>query len=208
MRSGPVRCAGATCVYPVLLGLGALDAAGYSLIGPVLPALAVTTGASPRTLGWLTASFPLTMLVGFLLAVRLLRTARARGGLRRSAGPAGGGCAGLRAQRRHRVLFAGRMVMGLGSGALWIAVTFRTLEYWPGQEYRCMSRVIAAYSVGALVGPIARRAPGLAPAVRRVRRLVLAASRSRCRSRRRRRLPTGRTGRRCGCAGSGSRRSR
>jgi len=52
------------------------------------------------------------------------------------------------------------MVMGVGSGALWIAVTFRTLEYWPGQEYRCMSRVIAAYSVGALVGPVLGSLPG------------------------------------------------
>jgi MFS family permease len=58
------------------------------------------------------------------------------------------------------LLFAGRMVMGVGSGALWIAVTFRTLEYWPGQEYRCMSRVYAAYSVGALLGPGLGALPG------------------------------------------------
>jgi MFS family permease len=51
------------------------------------------------------------------------------------------------------VLFAARAVMGVGSGCLWIAITFRTLQYWPGQEYLCMSRIYAAYSVGALVGP-------------------------------------------------------
>jgi len=43
--------------------------------------------------------------------------------------------------------------MGLGSGGLWIAVTFATLEWWPGQEYLCLTRIFAAYSVGGLLGP-------------------------------------------------------
>ena len=47
---------GGAAVFAVLLALGTIDAAGYSVIGPVLPALAISTGASPRTLGWLTAS--------------------------------------------------------------------------------------------------------------------------------------------------------
>jgi MFS family permease len=51
------------------------------------------------------------------------------------------------------VYFAARTLMGLGSGGIWIGVTFDTLERWPGQEYLCMSRVFAAYSVGGLVGP-------------------------------------------------------
>ena len=49
--------------------------------------------------------------------------------------------------------FAARTLMGLGSGGIWIGVTFDTLERWPGQEYLCMSRVFAAYSVGGLIGP-------------------------------------------------------
>jgi hypothetical protein len=43
--------------------------------------------------------------------------------------------------------------MGLGSGGLWMAITFATLERWPGQEYLRMSRIYAAYSVGGLLGP-------------------------------------------------------
>jgi MFS family permease len=43
--------------------------------------------------------------------------------------------------------------MGLGSGGIWIGVTFDTLERWPGQEYLCMSRIFAAYSLGGLIGP-------------------------------------------------------
>ena len=151
---------GRDVVYPVLLALGAVDAAGYSVIGPVLPSLAVTTGASPRTLGWLTASFPLTMLVGFLLAVRLLRHSRPAAVFVGALVLLAAGAAVFVLTSDLVALFAGRMVMGLGSGALWIAVTFRTLEYWPGQEYRCMSRVYAAYSVGALLGPALGALPG------------------------------------------------
>ena len=51
------------------------------------------------------------------------------------------------------VYFAARTLMGLGSGGIWIGVTFDTLERWPGQEYVCMSRVFAAYSAGGLIGP-------------------------------------------------------
>jgi MFS family permease len=51
------------------------------------------------------------------------------------------------------IYFAARLVMGLGSGGIWIGVTFDTLERWPGQEYLCMSRIFAAYSVGGLIGP-------------------------------------------------------
>jgi hypothetical protein len=43
--------------------------------------------------------------------------------------------------------------MGLGSGGLWIGITFATLAYWPGQEYLCMSRIYAAYAAGGLLGP-------------------------------------------------------
>jgi MFS family permease len=43
--------------------------------------------------------------------------------------------------------------MGIGSGGLWMAVTLSTLDRWPGQEYLCMSRIFAAYSIGGLLGP-------------------------------------------------------
>jgi MFS family permease len=51
------------------------------------------------------------------------------------------------------IYFAARLLMGLGFGGIWIGVTFDTLERWPGQEYLCMSRIFATYSVGGLIGP-------------------------------------------------------
>jgi MFS family permease len=63
------------------------------------------------------------------------------------------GCLGFMVPVGLPALFAARLVIGVGSGGLWIAVTFATLERWPGQEYLCMSRIYAAYSVGGLIGP-------------------------------------------------------
>ncbi len=51
------------------------------------------------------------------------------------------------------IYFPSRFLMGLGSGGVWIGVTFDTLARWPGQEYLCMSRIFAAYSAGGLIGP-------------------------------------------------------
>jgi hypothetical protein len=45
------------------------------------------------------------------------------------------------------------LIMGFGSAGVWLGVTFDTLGRWPGQEYVCMSRIFAAYSIGGLIGP-------------------------------------------------------
>lgn len=52
--------------------------------------------------------------------------------------------------------------MGLGSGGLWVAVTFNVLDRWPGREYIYMSRVFAAYSLGGLIGPALGAIGGIA----------------------------------------------
>ena len=63
------------------------------------------------------------------------------------------GCAGFVAGGGLAVYFPARIAMGLGSGGLWIGVTFATLERWPGREYLGMSRLFGAYSAGGLLGP-------------------------------------------------------
>jgi MFS family permease len=150
----PVRSAGAGRLpYLALLGLGALDATGYSVIAPVTPAIAEATGAGPALIGTLVASFPAAMLVGFALAGHGVRRQRSTLVLVASLGLLALGCLGFVVGAGLPAYFAGRLAMGLGSGGLWIAVTFATLERWPGQEYLCMSRLYAAYSAGGLVGP-------------------------------------------------------
>jgi MFS family permease len=139
--------------YLALLGLGALDAAGYSVIAPVTPAIADATGAGPALIGALVASFPAGMLAGFGLAGRAVGRWRPTALLLGALALLALGSLGLVVGGGLPAYFAARLVMGVGSGVLWIAVTFATLERWPGQEYLCMSRIYAAYSAGGLVGP-------------------------------------------------------
>ena len=139
--------------YRLLLGLGILDAAGYSIIVPVAPAIADDTGAGPATIGLLVASFPLGMIAGFWLAARLMRRRGIRPLLLVSLLIVALGALGFVLGDSLAVYFPARLIMGLGSGGLWIGVTFDTLERWPGQEYLCMSRILAAYSIGGLAGP-------------------------------------------------------
>jgi MFS family permease len=139
--------------YPLLLALGALDATGYSVIVPVAPAIADATGTGPATIGLLVASFPAGMVVGFAAAGWLVRRRGARALLTSSLALVALGALGFVLGDSLAIYFPSRLLMGVGSGGIWIGVTFDTLERWPGQEYLCMSRVFAAYSVGGLIGP-------------------------------------------------------
>ncbi len=148
--------------YPLLLGLGALDAAGYSVIVPVAPEIADATGAGPATIGLLVASFPLGMIAGFWLAGRAIERHGVRPLLLSALVLIAVGALGFVLTDTLAVYFIARLVMGLGSAGLWIGVTFDTLDRWPGQEYVCMSRIFAAYSIGGLIGPALGAVGGIA----------------------------------------------
>jgi MFS family permease len=93
------------------------------------------------------------MMLGFAAAGRLVRAGRTRTTLLAAITVAAAGAVLFATAPGLPALFLARALMGLGSGGLWIGVTFATLAYWPGQEYLCMSRIYAAYSAGALLGP-------------------------------------------------------
>lgn len=150
---GALRSPSRSFAYPLILALSALDAIGYSVIAPTLPGIAASTGAGPATIGALAATFPLGIVVGFPIAGRWIQRRSIESLLPISALVVAVGAVPFVVADDLVAFFAGRLVMGLGSGGLWMGVTYATLERWPGQEYRCMSRVFAAYSVGALLGP-------------------------------------------------------
>jgi len=142
-----------TFAYVALLALGVLDAAAYSVIAPVAPTLAAQTGAGPGLIGLLVATFPAGIVIGFALAGSAIRRGRYSTLLLLSLGLLAAGSLSFAASSSLPGYFVARFVMGLGSGGLWMGVTFSTLQRWPGQEYLCMSRIFAAYSVGGLLGP-------------------------------------------------------
>jgi MFS family permease len=144
---------GTRLAYPLLLALGALDAAGYSVIVPVAPEIAAATGTGPATMGLLVASFPAGMVLGFALSGAAIRRGSTRALLLVALALVALGSLGFVIGDSLAIYFAARFLMGVGSGGIWIGVTFDTLERWPGEEYVCMSRIFAAYSVGGLIGP-------------------------------------------------------
>jgi RNA polymerase sigma factor (sigma-70 family) len=139
--------------YATLLALGVVDAAGYSIIAPVLPELATATSASPLTAATLVAMFPAGMVLGFAAAGAAVKRTTTKPILLGALGLIGIGCLGFVLGGDLTTYLAARFLMGFGSGCLWIGVTFDTLRRWPGEEYVCMSRIFAAYSVGGLIGP-------------------------------------------------------
>lgn len=143
----------ARLAWPIILALSGLDAAGYSVIAPVLPQIADAADVGPAVMGALVATFPAGMLFGFVAAAPGIARGHTRAVLAVSLLVIAAGCVGFVAADELGIYFAARLLMGLGSGALWMGVTFAALERSPGDEYAGMSRVLAAYSVGGLVGP-------------------------------------------------------
>ncbi len=151
---GARPAADGNAAYLALLALAVIDAAGYSVIAPVAPAIADASGAGPAMIGALVAAFPLGMVAGFALAGPAVKRGRTSLLLLGSLVLVAAGTVGFIASSSLAIWFASRIAMGLGSGGLWMGITFATLARWPGQEYLCMSRVFAAYSLGGLVGPV------------------------------------------------------
>jgi MFS family permease len=139
--------------YLALLALGALDAAGYSVIAPVVPAIADETGAGPGVMGALVATFAVGMAIGFALAGQGVQRRHASFVLGASVATMAIGSLGfVLGDGRLALYFVARLLMGVGSGGLWIGVTFATLERFRGQEFRRLTGVLAAYSVGGIAG--------------------------------------------------------
>jgi MFS family permease len=136
-----------------LLVLGAIDAAGYSVIAPTAPTIARAEDAGPFVIGALVASFAAGTLVGYLVAGIVVARFGVRAALVGGIGLIVLGSLGFVLEGGLAGYFVGRIIMGLGSGGLWIGLTLATIERSPGREHVQMSRLLAAYSVGALLGP-------------------------------------------------------
>ena len=140
-------------VFASLLGLAALDAAGYSVIAPVGPAIAAETGAGPAAIGALVGVFAAGQAIGFWAGGVLFSRRGARPALVLSLALVALGCLGFVMLDGLSAWFPARLLMGFGSGGLWIAVVLAVIERFPGQEYRRLSAILGAYAVGAVAGP-------------------------------------------------------
>jgi MFS family permease len=139
--------------FLVLLALGALDSAGYSIIAPVVPAIGDETGAGPGLIGVLVATFAVGQMVGYPIAGRALQRRHATFVLAASLFLIALGDVGFIAGGGLPVYFPARFLQGVGAGLLWMGVSFAVLERFPGDEYRRLSGILASYSIGGILGP-------------------------------------------------------
>jgi MFS family permease len=157
----PFPSLGTRSTYLILLGVAALDAAGYSMIAPVVPAISDQTGAGPGVIGALVAMFAVGQLIGFPLAGRGIQRRHASVVLWAALALMALGDLGFIVGESLGVYFPARVLMGIGAGGLWMGVTFAVLEHFPGQELPRLSGVLAAYSVGGIAGPAMGAAGGI-----------------------------------------------
>ncbi|MFF4259415.1 MFS transporter [Streptomyces sp. NPDC001663] len=100
------------------------------------------------------ATFPLGMVAGFTVGGAMVQRASPARLVLAGLSLIAAGSHGFALGMDLVVFAASRLVMGVGSGCLWLGITFAALAAWPGQEYRCVSRIYAAYSAGGLLGPL------------------------------------------------------
>ena len=147
--------------YLVLLVLAALDSAGYSIIAPVIPEIGDATGSGPGLMGVLVASFALGQAAGYPLAGRGIQRRHAISVLAVSLGLVVVGDIGFIVGGGLGVYFPARLLQGVGAGGLWMGVSFAVIERFPGQEFRRLTGILAAYGVGAIAGPAMGGAGGI-----------------------------------------------
>ncbi len=139
--------------YLVFLALATLDAAGYGMIAPILPAIADATDSGAAVTGALVATFGIGMALGFWPAGVGVQRRSARLVLTCAIALMALGAAGFLGPESLPLYFGSRFLMGLGSGGLWMGITLGVIERWPGEEYRRLAGVLAVYSLGGIVGP-------------------------------------------------------
>jgi MFS family permease len=149
-------------VYLVLLALAGLDAAGYSMIAPVVPEIGEATDTGPGVMGVLVATFAVGQIVGYPIAGRAVQRRHALPVLLVSLGLIAIGDLGFIVGESLGVYFPARFIQGIGAGGLWIGTAFAVIERYPGTEYQRLTGLTAAYGIGAVVGPAMGAAGGIA----------------------------------------------
>jgi MFS family permease len=148
--------------FAVLFALAALDSAGYSIIAPVVPEIGDATGAGPGVMGVLVASFAVGQMVGYPLAGRVLQRRHAVAVLLASLALIVVGDLGFIFGESLGVFFPARLLQGIGAGGLWIGTAFAIIERYPGEEYKRLTGILAAYGIGAIAGPAIGGVGGIA----------------------------------------------
>src|ERR1043165_2960171 len=104
-------------------------------------------------MGGLLASVAVGQMVGYPLAARVLQRRHALAVLLASLALIVVGDLGFIFGESLGGFFPARLAQGSGAGGLWIGTSFAIIERYPGEEYRRLTGILAAYGIGAIAGP-------------------------------------------------------
>ena len=118
-----------------------------------MPEIADRTGAGPGVIGALVTCFGLGQLAGYPLFGTLVQRRHSSAALAVALALIAAGDLAFILGDGLGVYFPARTIQGIGAGGLWMGVVFALLERWPGEEYRRLTVLLAAYSIGGVAGP-------------------------------------------------------
>src|SRR5207302_4860175 len=171
-RGGPRAGSQTMTRMGILMAVAFVDMIGLTLVLPLLALYALHLHASPTTIGFLTASFPVAQLVASPIWGRVSDRYGRRPAL--LVGLAASAVAYLIFGLASSLwlLFLSRFVQGLGGGTTGVAQAYVADTMAPNERAKALGWLSAATSLGVLIGPVVgsvafragQSAPGLVAA--------------------------------------------
>jgi MFS family permease len=156
----------------VLIAASAVDMIGFAMVLPLLPFYAEALHATPKTIGWIIASFSIAQLLSAPLWGRVSDRYGRRPAL--LIGLTASAIAYVVFGLAHTVawLFLSRLVQGAGGGTTGVAQAYVADSIPPAGRARALGWLSAATSLGVMIGPVVgslaahwgRAAPGFVAA--------------------------------------------
>ncbi len=138
----------------VLIAASCVDMIGFAMVLPLLPFYATELQATPKTIGWIIASFSIAQLLSAPLWGRVSDRYGRRPAL--LIGLSASAVAYIVFGLAHSValLFLSRIVQGAGGGTTGVAQAYVADTIEPGGRARALGWLSAATSLGVMIGPV------------------------------------------------------
>jgi MFS family permease len=156
----------------VLIAASAVDMIGFAIVLPLLPFYATGLDASPKTIGWIIASFSIAQLLSAPLWGRVSDRYGRRPALLIGLTASAFAYIVFGLAQTVGLLFLSRIIQGAGGGTTGVAQAYVADSVPPAGRARALGWLSAATSLGVMIGPVigslaahwGRAAPGFVAA--------------------------------------------
>ena len=156
----------------VLIAASGVDMIGFAIVLPLLPFYAVELDASPKTIGWIIASFSIAQLLSAPLWGRVSDRYGRRPALLIGLTASAFAYIVFGLAQSITLLFLSRIIQGAGGGTTGVAQAYVADSIPPAGRARALGWLSAATSLGVMIGPVVgslaahwgRAAPGFVAA--------------------------------------------